>query len=237
MTSWFVTDWHKVFAPQLSLPEILVRGITVYLMLCLMLRVVLKRQAGRVALGDLLVVTLVAGVCRNPLVADSYSITDGLLVVATVLMTGYAVDWACYYFPFFHGLMHASPRCLIKNNQVEQDNLRRELMTEGQLLCKLRLHGISGVDEVKEAYLEGDGSVSVIKNDADAGPLPLVLKAGLPDALRSGGLKYEAALNQKLLETLKWHNQQATALKNLLGDCDSLCKSSGNEKDRGGEHG
>ena len=34
---------------------------------------------------DLLVVSIVAGVCRNPLVRDAYSITDGLSMVAVVL--------------------------------------------------------------------------------------------------------------------------------------------------------
>src|SRR5438067_1385224 len=38
-------DWAQLFAPQMSLPEILIRGTLIYLALCLLLRVVLKRQA------------------------------------------------------------------------------------------------------------------------------------------------------------------------------------------------
>src|SRR4051812_13813226 len=108
MSAWFETDWAKAFAPQMSLPEIVVRSLLVYLALCVMLRVVLKRQAGRVSLSDLLVVTLVAGVCRNPLVRDAYSITDGLLVVAFVLFWSYLMDWLSYRFKFIHGLLHTA---------------------------------------------------------------------------------------------------------------------------------
>src|SRR5436190_22965573 len=86
-------DWAALFVPKLSLLEILIRGVAIYVGLCLLLRVVLKRQAGKVSLSDLLVITLVAGVCRNPLVADAYSIPDGLGVVAVVLLSSYATDF------------------------------------------------------------------------------------------------------------------------------------------------
>src|SRR5947199_9261897 len=99
-------DWQALFTPKMSLLEVLVRGTLIYLAVCLLLRVVLKRQAGKVSLSDLLVVTLVAGVCRNPLVRDAYSITDGVLVVATVLSWSFALDWLSYYVPFIHMLLH-----------------------------------------------------------------------------------------------------------------------------------
>jgi hypothetical protein len=44
----FHVDWPTLFVPKLSILEILLRGILVYVGLCLLLRVVLKRQAGKV---------------------------------------------------------------------------------------------------------------------------------------------------------------------------------------------
>jgi hypothetical protein len=41
-------DWGRLFTPEMSLPELLVRGSLTYLAVCLLLRVVLKRQAGKV---------------------------------------------------------------------------------------------------------------------------------------------------------------------------------------------
>src|SRR5207302_6352796 len=102
MEFFWRVDWERLFRPEMSLPEILLRGTLIYLALCLLLRVVLKRQAGKVSLSDLLVVSVVAGVCRNPLVRDAYSVTDGVLVVATVLAWGYALDWLSYYVPLIH---------------------------------------------------------------------------------------------------------------------------------------
>jgi uncharacterized membrane protein YcaP (DUF421 family) len=157
------TDWERLFTPEMSLPEILVRGTLVYLALCLLLRVVLKRQAGKVSLTDLLVVAVVAGVCRNPLVRDAYSVTDGVLMVATILGWSFALDWLSYYVPFIHKLLHPPPVPLIRDGQVLQKNLQRELMTESQLTSKLRLGGVRKPTGVAEAWMEGDGYVSIIK--------------------------------------------------------------------------
>jgi uncharacterized membrane protein YcaP (DUF421 family) len=167
------TDWGRVFIPEMSLPEILVRGTLTYLGLYLLLRFVLKRQTGQMSLSDLLVVALVAGVCRNPLVRDTYSVTDGLLVVTTVLAWSFALDWLCFHSPWLHKLLHAPPVAVIRDGRVLEENLRGELMTEGQLRSKLRQNGVREPAEVEEAWIEGDGQVSVVKR-SDHKPDPLV---------------------------------------------------------------
>jgi uncharacterized membrane protein YcaP (DUF421 family) len=158
-------NWEDLFVPQMSLLEILIRGAVMYLSICVLLRVVLKRQAGKVSMSDLLVVSIIAGVCRNPLVKDAYSVTDGVLVIATVLGWSYFLDWLSYRFYFVHKLSHARAVPLIQEGKVLHENLEGELMTEEQLQCKLRRHGVRDPGEVAEAWMEGDGHVSVIKKE------------------------------------------------------------------------
>lgn len=42
-------------------------------------------------------------------------------------------------------------------------NLSKELLTQEEVLAKLRGQGIEDLEEVKAAYIESDGTVSVIK--------------------------------------------------------------------------
>ncbi len=169
MGGWLQTDWAQLFRLEMSLPEIVIRGTLVYITLCLLLRIVLKRQAGKVSMSDLLVVSIIAGVCRNPLVRDAYSIPDGLAVVVVVLAWSYALDWLSYHSSLAHRLMHPKPVVLIRDGTVLYANLRRELITENQLCCQLRQNGILDPAQVAEAVLEGSGHISVIKKE-DACP-------------------------------------------------------------------
>jgi uncharacterized membrane protein YcaP (DUF421 family) len=51
---------------------------------------------------------------------------------------------------------------LVKNGQLLRRNMRRELITEDELLSKLRQQGVDDLSEVKEAFMEGDGQISVV---------------------------------------------------------------------------
>jgi uncharacterized membrane protein YcaP (DUF421 family) len=46
----------------------------------------------------------------------------------------------------------------------QRRNLRREFITMDELHEKLREQGIETLADVKAAYLEGDGQISVIRN-------------------------------------------------------------------------
>jgi len=54
---------------------------------------------------------------------------------------------------------------LVKNGQLQRDNMRQELITRGELMTQLREQGVERLDQVKSARIEGDGRVSVIKTD------------------------------------------------------------------------
>nr|MBP7571903.1 DUF421 domain-containing protein [Acidobacteriota bacterium] len=72
-------DWGRVFAFDTPWLEIVVRGTAIYLGLFLLLRLVLKRQAGTVGITDLLVIVLIADAAQNAMADDYRSVPDGLL--------------------------------------------------------------------------------------------------------------------------------------------------------------
>ena len=45
---------------------------------------------------------------------------------------------------------------------MDRRNMRREFVTEAQLMSMLREHGIDDLADVKAVFLEGSGHVSVI---------------------------------------------------------------------------
>jgi uncharacterized membrane protein YcaP (DUF421 family) len=94
---------------------------------------------------------------------DYKSLPDGILLVATIIFWSYALDWLSFKSPRFQRLIEPPPLPLIKNGQLLRRNMRRELITEADLMGQLREQGISDISKVKEASIESDGRISVIE--------------------------------------------------------------------------
>jgi uncharacterized membrane protein YcaP (DUF421 family) len=163
----FGSEWKEVFSLDLSLLEIVVRGSLIYLGLLLILRLIAKREAGTMGIADLLAVVLIADAASGGLTGDSTSLLDGILLGGTVIFWSHTLDRLAYHYKPIHKLLHPETRILVKNGRMIHRNLRRELITEDELMGNLREKGISDLGQVKEAYIEGEGNISVIPYQRD----------------------------------------------------------------------
>lgn len=154
-------DWNSVFVPTMSLLEIVIRGTIVYLVLFFVLRVV-RRDAGSLGIADLLVVVIIADAAQNAMGSKYESVTEGIVLVGTIVFWNFALDWLAFHVPFFQRIVRGRPVLLIRNGELMRRNLQREMITREELISQLREQGIEDVSKVKTCYLEGDGHISVV---------------------------------------------------------------------------
>ena len=145
--------------------ELILRGSLVYLVIFVLLRFVLKRVTGTLNIGDLLIIVLIADASQNAMSAGYTSVTDGLILVATIIFWSYFLDWLAYHFPRFERLLHPPPLPLVREGQMLARNMRRELITVDELMSHLREQGVTDLKEVKTASMEGDGRISVVTHE------------------------------------------------------------------------
>lgn len=158
-------DWASVFLPDTPILEIVVRGSVMYLALFWLLRFVLKRVAGTIGMADLLMVVLIADAAQNGLASDYTSVTDGIILVMTIVFWNYTLDWIGYRFPRFQRFFHPPPLPLVRDGQLLRSNMRRELITRDELMSQLREQGVADLRQVKLACIEGDGRISVVRHE------------------------------------------------------------------------
>ncbi|GAA2404411.1 DUF421 domain-containing protein [Streptomyces glaucosporus] len=156
-------ELSEMFAPDAPLPETVLRGVVIYLALLAMMRVVGQRESGGLGLTDVLIVVLIAEAVSGGLGGDSDSVTDGIVLTAAILVCSVAVDAAAYRFPRFAAVVKASPRPLIRDGRLNRRLMRREFMTTEEVLSQLRLHGVHDPAQVRLAYLEPNGMISVLR--------------------------------------------------------------------------
>ncbi|HEY3487536.1 MAG TPA: YetF domain-containing protein [Gammaproteobacteria bacterium] len=155
-------DWHSMFIPTISLVEIVLRGTIIFFFLFFILRI-MRREAGALNIIDLLLIVLIADAAQNAMGKEYESLTEGVLLVATIAGWDYALDWVAYRFPRFRRILRPAPLPLIKDGKMLRHNMRREMITEEELLSQLRQHEVKNASEVQECRLEGDGHITVIK--------------------------------------------------------------------------
>jgi len=164
-------DWRALFAPGMPPLELMIRGSAVYWFLFLVFRVVLRRDMGAIGVADVLLVVLIADAAQNAMAGEYRSITDGAVLVATIIAWNLLIDWLAYRFSRVRRILEPRPIPLVCDGRIQQGNLRRELMSVEDLLGKLREHGVDDIAQVRSAHLESDGKMSVVKRSGRASSL------------------------------------------------------------------
>ena len=159
---WLGIDVAELLGPDLSVPETLLRGTVMYFVIFGLLRVVLRGRTGGTTMSDLLVLVLIADAAQNAMADDYTSLASGTLLVATIIGWSFALDWLAYRVPSIGRIVHPDKSPLVQNGRLIRPTLRREMITEEELMSEIRLQGLEKLEDVRAVYLEGNGEISVI---------------------------------------------------------------------------
>lgn len=151
-----------LFQFQVSPWELILRASVVYWFLFLLFRFVLRRDAGSLGLADILLIVIIADASQNGLSGDYKTISEGLLLVSTIAAWNYFFDWMSYRFEWFSRFAEPPVLTLVQHGRLLGRNLRKELITEEELMSQLRQNGVEDLSEVRRAWLEPDGKISVV---------------------------------------------------------------------------
>jgi uncharacterized membrane protein YcaP (DUF421 family) len=158
-------DLLELFGFSLPIAEIVLRGSAVYWFLFIVFRLVGRRDIGSVGLADVLVIVLIADAAQNAMAGGYDSISDGFVLIGTIIFWNQAVDWLSYRFPVLRHLAQPGALLMIDRGRVVYRNLRQERMSLEDLMAKLRENGVERPEQVRRAYMESDGTITVIKRD------------------------------------------------------------------------
>jgi uncharacterized membrane protein YcaP (DUF421 family) len=161
-------SWDEMFSLHSGVLEPLMRGSIMYLSLFLLFRVIIRRRVGAIGISDILLVVIIADAAQSGLSGEAKSITDALIVVGTIFAWNWLIDWLNFSVPALRKWLEPPPLLLIDDGRINYRNLRHEFVTTDELKAKLRECGVNDPREVRQAYLESDGAVSVIKRAAEA---------------------------------------------------------------------
>jgi uncharacterized membrane protein YcaP (DUF421 family) len=163
MDKIFGVEWNALFIPTYSILEMILRGTLTYLLLLLIMRFFASRQTGSIGLSDIMVIVVIADVAQNAFSRQYESITEGVVLILTIVLWDRALDALAFRFPVVDRFIHPRPVILIRNGRLFRKTLEAHAITLDELHGQLREEGVEKVGDVRRATLESDGTISVVK--------------------------------------------------------------------------
>ncbi len=144
-------------------------GTLAYFGLVASLRISGKRTLAKLNAFDLVVTVAIGSTLASILLSKDVALAEGLTAYATLIGLQYAVAWISVRRPRMADLLRSEPSLVMRDGQILPDALRRERVTENELMMVIRGSAAATPDQVAAVILETDGSFSVIPKPEDGG--------------------------------------------------------------------
>jgi uncharacterized membrane protein YcaP (DUF421 family) len=149
--------------PGIPIAEKLLRTLAVYVFLLVGLRLAGKRELGQLNPFDLVVLLLLSNTVQNAIIGNDNSLAGGILGATSLLIINWVVVRYLYTHPAIARLIEGDSDVLIKDGQVRESRLKRELITRAELESAARRQGLEGLHVVETCRLEVGGALTFVQ--------------------------------------------------------------------------
>ena len=160
-------DLHRMFLGDdlsiLILLEIVVRTAIMYLAALILVRFLGKRGLGQLSPFEYLVVIAMGSAAGDPMFYPDVPLLHGILVLAGVVSLEKVLINVAERSRSAQHFVESMPALLIRDGVLLESHLQREGIAREELFIKLREEGISNLSQVRLAYLEPSGRMSIFR--------------------------------------------------------------------------
>ncbi|HEY3249097.1 MAG TPA: YetF domain-containing protein [bacterium] len=151
-----------LFRGMSSLLEVALRSGVIYVAILLGMRFAGKRELGQMNVIDLVVILLIANAVQNAMVGSDNTIAGGIVAAFVILALNKAASAVAARSERWRVFLEGKPTQLIADGKLLMENLRKEGVTSDEVEMAMRERGFASMKEVKQAFLETDGTISFI---------------------------------------------------------------------------
>ena len=138
------------------------RAVAVYLLLLVVVRLLGKREVGSFTAFDFLV-ALMLGEVVDEIIYGDVTFAQGAVAILVIGAAQYVTGWLSFRSARADKILDGVPTIVVRNGELQRDQMRGERMNEQEVMALLRLQGVDDLREVKLAVVEVGGQMSVLK--------------------------------------------------------------------------
>ncbi|WP_046173662.1 DUF421 domain-containing protein [Domibacillus indicus] len=149
--------------------------------LILITRLLGKKEMSQLTPFDFIYALVLGGILEESIYDDKVSIWQVLFAVAVWGTAIYVIEVLTEKKRSIRKLLKGSPSLIIRNGELDLEQIRKNHLDIEQIRTMLRQQGIFSLREVRDLYLEPGGSISVNKHAASEAVTPDLLNIDAPD--------------------------------------------------------
>jgi uncharacterized membrane protein YcaP (DUF421 family) len=150
------------FAGWQPMVRILVVGVPTYVLVLAMLHFGGKHSLAKTNAYGLVVTVALGSALASAVLTEQVSLAEGVFAIALLLALQYAMSVCISRWQRAERFLTQRPTLLLRHGRLLRDALRREQVTESEVLAAVRKHGQCTLERVGAVVLETDGSFSVL---------------------------------------------------------------------------
>lgn len=146
---------------------IFIRTIIIYLSLAVSLKVMGKRQIGELEVSELVSTLVVSEVAALPIADPDIPLLNAVIPTILIVCLEIIISTVKNKSETLKKCIEGEPIFLIHRGVLQQDALKKNRISVNELLCEIRMQGISDINDVYYAVLEQNGQVSAFEKNSD----------------------------------------------------------------------
>lgn len=157
-------DFHRIFfgdLPYLFLLEIVFRTAVMYAYTILLLRFLGKRSMGQLSTLELAIIICFGSAVGDPMMGRDIPVLHGMVVITTVAILQSVAEWAINRNKKLESLMEGNADCLVQDGKIIRASLDKNSLSTQDLFRFLRDKQVEHLGQVRNAFFETSGLVSV----------------------------------------------------------------------------
>lgn len=161
-----ITDWYRILfgeAPPEILLEVSIRAIILYISLVFVVRLLGKRTNSILTITERAVFITLGAIVAMPMHGPAHGIIIGMVVLLTVMILQRSLTRSFFISKKWEELMQGRVAMLIKDAVIDVKQIEKHSISRQQLFELLREKEIRHLGQVKRAYMEASGTVSIYK--------------------------------------------------------------------------
>lgn len=154
--------------------EVALRSAVMFTVLLLTMRLTGKRGVRQLSVFETVIIIALGSAAGDPMFYEDVGLIPAIIVFSVVIAFYRAVTWLTGKSKKFEHFIEGKTECLVVDGKFAIESFARESLAQDEFFAELRLKSVEHLGQVRYAFLETNGQVSVFFYDDSQ------VKPGLP---------------------------------------------------------